>query len=192
MIARAHSRTRPTLVTTTFSSFCGVRLLELRRYFIRDNRHIWPTRSRLFKYAIGDLFSFITPSKVSSLNVTIIFFAGALTSEEKIVQSTCHVSVVSPARSDYRITPSTLCEFVLWPSADVNSRNFCNSNNILLGWPVQIAYSIALSITIISMIHNNNNNNNYNNKPLFNTHKKELYTVLHLKELKRNLYLNIC
>ena len=60
LIARAHSRTRPALVTTTFSNFWDGRLLELQRYFIRD-RHILQTRSSLFEYAVGDLFSFITP-----------------------------------------------------------------------------------------------------------------------------------
>ena len=90
-------------------------------------------RSSLFEYAVGDLFSFITPSIKSKLPER----------DHKIVQSTCHVSVVSPARCDYGITPRTVCEFVLRPYADVNSQNFCNSNNILFGWPLQIAYSIV-------------------------------------------------
>ena len=140
LIASAHSRTRPALVTTTFSNFWGGRLLELRRYFTQADRHV-PAFLNM-QLAISSALS-RPVSKVSSLNVTIIFFAGALASEEKIVQSTCHVSVVSPARCDYGITPRTVCEFVLRPYADVNSQNFCNSNNILLGWPLQIAYSIV-------------------------------------------------
>ena len=42
---------------------------------------------------------------------------------------------------------------------------------------------IMIVITII-IINNNNNNNKTLGKTLFNTHKKDLCTVLHLKRIK--------
>ena len=44
---------------------------------------------------------------------------------------------------------------------------------------------IVITITIIIIIINNKNNNNKTlGKTLFNTHKKDLCTVLHLKRTK--------
>ena len=48
-----------------------------------------------------------------------------------------------------------------------------------------IMIMIVITITIIIIIINNKNNNNKTlGKTLFNTHKKDLCTVLHLKRTK--------
>ena len=49
---------------------------------------------------------------------------------------------------------------------------------------IMIVITITIIIIIIIIINNKNNNNKTLGKTLFNTHKKDLCTVLHLKRTK--------